>query len=283
MKTIDTLVSDIEGLLIDGIYNVSDDIIRAFGERMGVTLSSRILAEEREKRIPGLRMSSMGKPLRQLWYEINKSEHKESLDASTHLKFLYGDLIEEFVLFLAELSGHTVEGRQDTLSIAGILGHRDCVIDGVLLDVKSASTYSFNKFKQHLRADQDSFGYLTQLQSYLHASQLDPIVRNKSQGGFLVIDKTLGHICLDIHDYIPYDWEAEYEQRKLVVASTTVPERCYEPVPEGKSGNYKLGVECSYCPFKNLCYPNLRTFLYSTGPVYLTKVVREPNVYEVTK
>jgi hypothetical protein len=40
----------------------------------------------------------------------------------------------------------------------------------------------------------------------------------------------------------------------------------------------KLDTGCSYCPHKFNCWPDLKTYYYSTGPRYLTKVVREPRV-----
>lgn len=278
-KSIETLVEDIQKLLDEGYDNLPEDAIERFGEATAKQMGSRLLREERK---PGLRMSSIGHPcLRKLWLEYHYPDKLEKLTPDTRLKFLYGDITEEFILFLAELAGHTVEGRQDTQEIASILGHRDGVIDGVVVDVKSASTYSFNKFKAHLTASTDTFGYITQLQSYLHAGQSDPLVTDKSRGAFLVFDKTLGHLCLDFHDYEPKDWESEYEYRKGVVYSNTIPSRAFDPVPEGKSGNYKLGVNCSYCSVKHLCYDNLRTFLYYGGPTIFTKIVREPNVPEV--
>lgn len=229
-------------------------------------------------------MSNVGKPCeRQLWYEINQNEEGEPLRAETFMKFLYGDVIEELLLFLARLAGHKVEGEQDEQEIANIKGHRDCVIDGVLVDVKSASSYSFKKFKEGRLEEDDAFGYVSQIQSYLYAGQKDPKVKDKERAAFLVLDKTLGHICLDIHQKKDFNWEEYYERKKDIVAQETPPRRGFDPVPEGKSGNKKLPVNCSYCAFKHTCHPNLRTFLYSYGPVYLTKVEREPNVLEITK
>ena len=54
----------------------------------------------------------------------------------------------------------------------------------------------------------------------------------------------------------------------------------YSAELEGKSGNEKLGFECSYCPYKAECWPGVRGFAYSYGPVFLTKVVRTPSVPE---
>lgn len=282
MKTIDTLVPDLQELLKNGIEGLDPEITKAFGERVAETTAARLKREPRDGR---LRMSNIGRPcVRQLWYDYHDPNGGEKLSGDTYLKFLYGDLIEELMLFLVEVAGHTVEGRQSDLEVAGIKGHRDCIIDGVLIDVKSASTYSFNKFKSGLTPDEDSFGYITQLQSYLHASQLDPLVKDKSRGAFLVIDKTLGHICLDFHDYVEYDWEGFYERRKAIVSNAeNVPARAFSPVPDGKSGNEKLPTACSYCSRKWDCWPSLRGFAYSTGPVYLTTVMREPNVPEIER
>jgi hypothetical protein len=46
--------------------------------------------------------------------------------------------------------------------------------------------------------------------------------------------------------------------------------------PETSSGNIRLGVRASYSDFKYICHPDLRTFIYSKGPVYFTKVVKKP-------
>lgn len=228
-------------------------------------------------------MSSIGKPCeRQLYYSVNNSDESEPLRPEAHMKFAFGGLIELLTLFLAEAAGHEVEGTQDEQEIEGIKGHRDAVIDGTVVDVKSASTYSFRKFSEGTLLENDSFGYGDQLQSYIHAGQTDDKVRDKNRGAFLVVDKTLGHICLDIHEKKNVPYEKIYQHKKEMVKSPTPPPRGFDPVPEGKSGNEKLGVNCSYCDFRKKCYPNARTFLYAGGkPVILSKVVREPNVPEL--
>jgi len=54
-------------------------------------------------------------------------------------------------------------------------------------------------------------------------------------------------------------------------------------VPQSKtSPNMKLPMMCSYCDFKKTCWPNLRSFAYSGGPVHLVDVVNEPDVPEIT-
>ena len=218
-------------------------------------------------------------------YSIHHHGEGEELLPSTHLKFLYGDILEDLLLSLAVAAGHTVEGHQDEMEIAGIKGHRDAVIDGVTVDVKSASTYSFKKFETNTLKEgtNDGFGYIKQLSSYVYAGKDDPLVKDKTGGAFLVIDKTLGKICLDyypFHDELKH-MEDFYEERKDMASSTSPPPKGFEPEPDGKSGNEKLGFQCSYCPFKKLCYPDLRVFSSFRGPVYLSTVKKEPRMNEI--
>lgn len=279
IKTIDTLVQDIEEVLLNGLPDhITDDDIDRFGIQLARTIAAKLKREEREAT---LRMSNIGKPARQLWYEINCPQEGEPLPPEAYMKFLFGDILEDVLLFLAEAAGHRVEGRQDEQEIAGVKGHRDAVIDGTIVDAKSASSFAFKKFKEGRLEEDDPFGYVDQLQSYIHSGQDDPIVTDKDRGAFLVVDKTLGHICLDIHPKENFDIEAAYEYKKRLVNEEEPPARCFEPVPEGKSGNEKLGMQCGYCRFKHKCHPDLRTFLYSNGPVFLTKVVKEPRVPEI--
>lgn len=277
-KQIETLVDDIYGLF--GSEKEFDSYLRdKFGLMLSQTVSERVVAPNKAGK-GTLRMSNLGTPCqRKLWYNCNvDNEEAIELPAYARVKFLYGDILESLLLYLAEEAGHTVEGSQDELEIDGIKGHRDAVIDGVVVDVKSASTYSFQKFKNHLTKEGDSFGYIPQLMQYLWASKDDPLVTDKSRAAFLVIDKTLGHICLDIHKADGVNYLDYTKSVKKIVDSGTVPPRAYSDVEDGKSGNRALSVQCSYCDWKNKCWPSLSTYIYSTGPKYLTKVVREPNV-----
>lgn len=279
-KTIETLVEDINCLLEHGFPQgeVPEELCEEYGKQFAELLKTRLVREAKT----GLRMSNIGKPCeRQLYYDINSPELGEKLRPETYAKFLFGDMVELLLLFLAEASGHKVEGTQDTQEISGIKGHRDAVIDGMVIDVKSASTYSFNRFKNGELAENDSFGYIGQIQSYLYAAQDDPIVTEKDRAGFLVFDKTLGHICLDIHEKDGKDYEEFFESKKKMVNQPDPPERAFEPEPDGKSGNLKLGVNCSYCSFNSICWPEARTFLYYNGPRKLVKVVSEPRVPEI--
>lgn len=274
MAKIETLVEDIEKVLKDP-HVLSKVSLERFGEDFGKVLTRQLL----DDRKPHLSLSMIGSKCdRQMQYKLNPNIKGEVLDASTKFKFLYGDLIEQVVLLLAREAGHSVEGEQDELYICGVPGHRDAVIDGVLVDVKSASTRSFQKFKSHLSVGDDSFGYLDQLGAYLFASRDDRLVIDKHRAAFLAVDKQFGHICLDVHSFHLPDYKAIVEEKIKVATSKELAPRGHFDELDGKSGNRKLGTQCSYCQFKRTCWPSLSTYLYSSGPRYLTHVAREPDV-----
>lgn len=296
MKTIDTLVEDIyEVVSTRGGW---DATITAFiSDELGATFKSR-LEDEAEDRTGALRMSSMGRPCkRQLWYKHNSPHTGEALPSQTMLKFLYGDMVETLVLALAKAAGHDVRGMQDELAINGVTGHRDCVIDGVTIDVKTASEYSFGKFKDGLNSDTDGFGYLGQLRAYVAAgAAADPTVESE-RGGFLVVNKVSGAICLDMHTFKGLtleQMEKEYAATQALVEQAKPPARGFDDEPDGyknktkgfvTNGNRYLKFNCAYCEYKKECWPGLRTFLYKGQngfkPKHFTKVVKVPNVQEV--
>lgn len=231
-----------------------------------------------------LSLSSLGTPCnRKLWYKINQTKDAEPLTAEALGTFFYGDLLEVLVLALAKAAGHKVEGMQDRVSIGGIKGHRDAVIDGVTVDVKSASKQGFEKFKNHNLREDDPFGYISQLSSYVAAGKYDPLVKDKTRGAFLVVQKDRFKLCLDEYDFAEEieNKGKEIEGVKAMVAGP-IPEERIPPVPQSKSSpNTKLSTTCGYCEFRKVCWPEARTFLYSTGPEFLVEVVNEPRVMEL--
>lgn len=282
MKTVSTLGKDIHRMLEEGC-EVDEALLDKYANNIKDMMRRRLSKKERLKERNTLRMSNVGTNCdRKLWYSINKPESAEPLDGKTLFKFLYGDLVEETTLFLAEADGHKVEGTQDRLEINGVVGHRDAVIDGCLVDVKSASSRGMEKFKKHSLETDDPFGYLDQLGLYLEASRDDPLVLVKGEAAFVAIDKEMGNIVVDSYKKRDKDYHELVEEKKQLVEQKEPPRRRFLPKPDGTSGNYKLDTECSYCPFKKECWPGLRTFIYSNGPRYLTQVKRMPDVPEVT-
>lgn len=238
-------------------------------------------------RTPRLRLSAMGPRCPcALWYSIHHPELGEPLPAWAELKYAFGHVIEALAIALAKAAGHEVTGEQDALELDGIIGHRDCVIDGCIVDVKSASSRSFVKFKSTGFEKVDTFGYLDQLDGYCLASRNDPLVTVKDKGYILAVDKQLGHMCLYEHgvtDEREKSLRARIDSYKRVVADERPPACTCRTIPQGSSGNLQLDIKAGYSPYKHCCFPNLRTFLYSNGPVFLTKVMRVPDVQEITR
>jgi hypothetical protein len=282
-KTLDTLVQDIyeviEVLNEDEAIDIPEDMYEQFGRDMEDALRHWATPIDRPKN--GLRMSNIGRPLRRLWYDLNTEQEKEQIDAPTFIKFLYGHLLEVLLLFFVRLAGHVVESEQKEVTVSGIKGHMDSVIDGEVIDVKTASGYAFKKFKDGTLAQNDSFGYLSQLAGYEKAEKTN-------NGGFLVMNKETGELTV----FIPDDLEKpnithRIKEVKQAMNRKTPPEYCYPPIPDGVSGNMKLPRDCTWCPHKFECHKDandgqgLRTFNYAKGRVYLTQVEKLPNVQEL--
>ena len=284
MKNINTIVEDIYELFnltpIERDEKEVDDLIDNFGEMLKVHIKEFMYSKPRTS--GNLRLSAIGKPDRQLWYDVNTETTEEKLPPSTRIKFLYGYILEELLLLCASIAGHTVEDQQKEVTVEGVLGHQDAVIDGVLVDCKSASGFSFKKFESNTIADDDPFGYMAQISAYAQANGI-------AEAAFLVIDKSTGKICLTpVHSMEMVNASTRVKHLKKVVKGSGVPSKCYAAVPDGKSGNLKLAVGCVYCRHKSMCWSDanqgkgIRTFKYSNGTRELVEVVKTPDVEEVT-
>jgi hypothetical protein len=277
VKSINTLIPDIYQLLKekeDGWFTTE------LARRLSDDLASRLRSQLGEKKSrPTLRMSGLGKRCpKALWYSIHHPELAEPLPPWAEIKFAFGAIIEGLTIALVKASGHTVEGEQDELVFEGITGHRDAVIDGVTVDVKSASSLSFQKFKTNDYSLVDSFGYLEQLDAYTLAAANDNLVLEKDRGCILAVDKTLGHMHLYEHSVTPMRAEAlraRIEYYKAVVRRDTPPD-CQCDTEEQANGNVKLGWRAGYSPYKWECFPHLRAFKYSGGLEYLSRCVKRP-------
>jgi CRISPR/Cas system-associated exonuclease Cas4 (RecB family) len=256
---------------------LSDSLAKDIAERLVVHTNG---APDRKS----LRLSKLGPVCpRALWYSVHHPELAEPLPAAAKIKYSYGHVLEAMAITMAKAAGHEVTGEQDEVVLDGIVGHRDCVIDGAVVDVKSCSTFQFAKYKTGTVQDDDAFGYLDQLDAYGSACIEDPLVTIKDKAYILAIDKTLGHIALYEHSIRTEAIRARIEDYKEIVQCDQPPICRCGTKPIGVSGNIGLDTKASYSPYKYICFPHLRTFLYSSGPVYLTRVIRRPEVIEVDK
>ena len=284
MKSIDTLVEDIYNLFEPSIINqISEkDLEKHLKEfTKSVTNNISIVLNEQPRKKRRLSLSSIGKPTRQLWYDKHSSSEARPLAPSTRIKFLYGHILEDLLILLSRVAGHTVTEEQKQVEVEGIKGHQDCKIDGALVDCKSASGYAFKKFANNRLADDDPFGYIAQISAYSAGN-------NVKEAYFLAIDKQHGNIALTrVHDMEMINAKERVQYLKGALDSKTVPNRCYSDIPEGSSGNRKLAIGCVFCPHKRECWSDanngqgLRAFKYEKGPTYLTQVSKEPRVQEI--
>lgn len=283
MKDISTLVPDIYEV-IEGKGGWDATITEYLASEISKIAEARFSEEQQPRGY--LSMSSLGTPCkRKLWYQVNMSEEGQKLGAKTLGTFFYGDLLEALVLSLAKAAGHEVTGEQDKLEINGIKGHRDAVIDGVTVDVKSTHERGMFKFRNNGLYKDDPFGYVSQLSSYVYAGKDDPLVRDKTHGAFLAVRKDRFELALDIYDFSEkiQTKEQEVEDIKAMVAGPLPTERMPDDKQSATSPNRILKAPCSYCEFKQACWPNLRTFMYGVDgdrPVYFTELVKYPQKAE---
>jgi hypothetical protein len=282
--TLDTLVEDIYSLFDpQKPHSLNEENLEEFAQNLKQLLRNRFAEQHPIKSGEDvLRFSALGRKNRQVWYdahpELEGTSTKEVLTPKTYFKFLYGDIIELLILFLCKEAGHSVESHQTEIDVNGVKGHIDAIIDGVVVDIKSASPYGYQKFVSRRIFEDDPFGYVEQLAGY--SSVLAP----GQDAAWIAFDKVSGDICvtrLPAHVIAAYPPEDRINELKEIIKQDTPPERCYPLEPDGKSGNMKLGTACSYCVWKFRCYPGLRTFLYSTGPRFLAVVKKTPDVPEI--
>jgi len=289
-KTIDTLVDDMYDVLNEETINnrtepISEDNLKVLANGIVDVLRDRL--NPRPEQSDALRMSEIGRGSRYLWYKHNtpREEVNRSITPATRLKFLYGDLIEQILLFLVREAGHTVEGEQGEVEINGVLGHQDCVIDGVPVDIKSVSPYGFPKFSKKQLFYDDPFGYIGQISGYARG-------QGYNEAMFLAADKSSGELAaLYVPEYELIDPAKRIDDLKEIIAKPAPPEeKCYPEEQENKNsdnGNRIINKNCSYCPFKHSCWDSsnggrgLRSFKYANGVKYFTQVSKEPRVEEL--
>ena len=207
-----------------------------------------------------LRMSNIGRPSCQLWFEKNQPDASLPKPNTFVFNMLLGDIVEAvFKGVLVEAGIPFGEAQHVTLKVndAEINGTYDLTMNDAVDDVKSDSDWSYrNKFDSYeTLADGDAFGYVGQLAGYAKAS-------GKRAGGWWVINKANGSF-----KYVPATGlDVDSELAKIAKTIDTVNEnkfeRCFEAEDEtfrGKpTGNKVLSKVCSFCDYRYACWPTLQ-------------------------
>ena len=222
-----------------------------------------------------LRMSNLGRPTCQLWFDKNKPETALPRPTTFVMNMMLGDIVEAvFKGLLREAGVRYEEPEHVTLELDGasVNGTYDIVIDGAVDDVKSASHWSYtNKFESYDKlASGDGFGYVGQLAGYAKAS-------GKDVGGWWVVNKANGQF-----KYVPASGlDLDTEVAKIQTTVDTVKEnrfeRCFAPVEEkfrGKeTGNKVLNDGCKFCSYRFDCWDTL-----TERPAVMSKAKVPPTV-----
>ena len=234
----------------DTIEQVADDVADAIKRQFG---SGKTRGDFR------LRMSNVGRPTCQLWYEKNKPEVALPFPTTFVMNMMIGDIVEAVFKGLLKEAGVKYNDTEKVtldLGTTRINGSYDIVINDAVDDIKSASDWSYrNKFESYdTLAAGDGFGYVGQLAGYAKAS-------GKRVGGWWVVNKANGQF-----KYVPasgLDIDEEINKIKTTVATVEENkfERCFEPVPEkfrGKeTGNQVLNDGCRFCSYRFDCWSTL--------------------------
>jgi len=295
MSKISTLVDDIYEVLMshtNKLEDVTSEQMADYGMNVVKHISGTVEGREQsdvprveEKKIYATELGESC--LRKLWFKYN-GYAGVPLTPATINKFLYGNILEENLLFLAKVAGHSVTEEQAPVKtkVKGtewiISGRIDAIIDGHIVDVKSCSSFAFQKYGTILRHEDDAFGYNWQLSYYCHQMPGDSIyevpyflMQDKQNGGLKLVEST------QVTNSNVLNKAQEITVNTTLLVPPNVPNHL-EDVPFQKSGNMQLPMKCGYCEFKHHCRPKVRTFISLRGPVYLTEVKREPKMPEVT-
>ena len=104
MKKLSSLIQDVYEVLQDGKDSPrTDEELEKFAEEAGKNIAGHLInsiKEDRTNRKPYLRISNIGKPLRQLWYDLKEVPRVDEMQPHDQIRFLYGHVLEELVLFL---------------------------------------------------------------------------------------------------------------------------------------------------------------------------------------
>ena len=208
----------------------------------------------------GLRMSNVGRPTCQLWFEKNEPEKALPLPTTFVINMMLGDLVEAVFKGLLKEAGVQYEDDEKvTLNLdddTSVSGTYDIVIDGAVDDIKSASNWSYtNKIVSFDSLRQgDAFGYVAQLAGYAKAA-------DKRAGGWWVVNKANGEFKYVPATGIDIDREVRHIKQTADTLEENRFERCFDAVPEkfrGKeTGNMVLDQNCVFCRYRFACWPGL--------------------------
>ena len=257
----------------NGKSSMSAKTIAGIKKDIGEALKRQFGSRTKRRKFQ-LRMSNVGRPSCQLWFEKNMPEKSDPLPTTFVMNMMLGDIVEAvFKGLMKEAKIKFEDSDKVYLNVADekVSGTYDLVLNDAVDDIKSASDWSYrNKFESFdtLSAD-DAFGYVGQLAGYAKAL-------GKKAGGWWVVNKANGSFKYVPAENIDVDNEVKKLEENVKVVKSNVFKRCYESEEEtfrGKpTGNRVLSKTCSFCRYKHSCWENLQEL-----PSLLSKA-KEPKI-----
>jgi hypothetical protein len=235
----------------DTIDKVCEDIRAALRRQFGSTSKRGVFKS---------RMSNVGRPTCQLWYDKNKPDAALPRPTTFVMNMMLGDIVEAvFKGILTEAGVEYEENEKTTVEFKDgtVSGTADISINGVVDDIKSASAWSYkNKFESYDKLyHMDDFGYVAQLAGYAKGL-------GKKAGGWWVINKANGDFKYVPATGLDIEEECDKINVSLKKLKENVFERCFEPETEyfrsKPTGHKVLCKTCSFCDYRKDCWPSLQ-------------------------
>ena len=244
---------------INGKTSMSAKTIAGIKKDIGEALKRQFGSRTKRRKFQ-LRMSNVGRPTCQLWFEKNMPNYADPLPTTFVMNMMLGDIVEAvFKGLMKEAKIDFQNSDKVSLDVADtkVSGTYDLVLDDAVDDIKSASDWSYrNKFESFdTLAEEDPFGYVGQLAGYAKAL-------GKKAGGWWVINKANGSFKYIPASGLDVDKEVAKLAENVKIVTLNKFKRCYEPEEEtfrGKpTGNRVLGKTCSFCRYKHSCWETLQ-------------------------
>ena len=241
-----------------GKSSMADDTIKQVASDVAFALKRQFGGGSKPDKF-GLRMSNVGRPTCQLWYDKNKPEAAIPLPTTFVMNMMLGDIVEAVFKAILKEAGVKYEDTDKVsldLGDDSVSGSYDLIIDGAVDDIKSASDWSYrNKFGSYdSLASGDGFGYVAQLAGYAKAL-------GKKAGGWWVVNKANGQFKYIPATGLDIDREISHIKKTVETVKENKFEKRFQPVPEkfrGKeTGNTVLNTGCKFCSYRFDCWPSL--------------------------
>jgi hypothetical protein len=214
----------------------------------------------KQKRKYSLRMSSIGRPSCQQWFEKNLPDKALPKPTTFVMNMMLGDIVEAVFKGLLKEAGADFKNSEQVklkLKDKTIKGTYDLILDDQVDDIKSASNWSYRyKFESFdTLKEGDGFGYIGQLAGYAKAT-------NTKAGGWWVVNKANGDFKYVPATGIEVDKEVSKMEETIKAVESKELVRCFEPEPEyfrsKPTGNMVLNKNCTFCDFRQECWKTLQ-------------------------